>query len=1026
MTPELWRRVRELFDAALDRDPAEREDFLRQSGEESIVVAGARRLLRENERSGPLDKPVLSGPGTTGSSVFSAGQVVGVGGRYRILRYIGRGGMGEVYEAEDQELKERVALKTLLPEIASDEAMIARFKQEIQLARRIGHPNVCRVFDLARDPADASGANGVYFLTMEFLPGETLWARLQREGRLTPAVALPLLEQMAQALDAAHRAGVIHRDLKPSNVMLVPGPQGVRAVVTDFGLARRQVAETDSTVSMSGQLAGTWDYMAPELLAGAVASVASDVYALGMVAFRMVAGVLPFEPIAPEAGAVLRARQAVPSPRAWIAELDPRWEGAILRALDRDPARRFSSALGFPRALRGEMSAITIAMPLMTRRRWAGASLAVLILGAGGLVWRAWVQARNRPSPEAAVLYRKGADDLEAGAFFAATKALGEAVKLAPSYALAHARLAEAWVDLEMPERASEEMLLARRQDNSGLSGIERLRIEAVDLTITREYPAAAAKYEQAVRLAGPENLEAAMDLARAYEKSAKPDKAIEVYRRAAEGPAHNPAAWLKLGVLYARQSDVAKSEEAFQEADRLYQLTSNLEGLIQVAFDRGVAANRRGKLAEGAAYLQKAIETSRAARNLQQEIRAKLQLANNAYLAADNGLTERYAREALETAQANQMESEAVVSVVQLGNAYFSKRDYAGAERYYQQALEMARRSRSARLAALCLFSLASLHNQTRRPADAAREAQEALAFFEPNRWVQESFLCLALLGRAQRDRDDLASAQATFQRLLEAAQKSRDPAQLALAHESIGSILFLREQYPQALEYRQQTLSYANDAQRQGYAALQCGTVLWRLGRYDEAQAMFEKAGVAAAKLPSLKLALSLTRAEMLLSRRQYAAVIGLSRAALEGDPGPLAAEFQRTLGLAKLGVGDRSAGRRNCEESLRLEIAADNPEGLLDARLALIEVRTASGEQRMATDLFAQVKAALADRPESNWRTLALLSSVDRQYDRAAREAFGDLRRQWGEDAFRGYQTRPDVKGLSRPLFPAASAK
>src|SRR6202050_4282961 len=156
--------------------------------------------------------------------------------------------MGEVYEAEDldlPEMKEHVALKTLLPAIASDDGMVARFKQEIALSRKIQHPNVCGAFDLSRH--EVEGSRPIIFLTMPFLPGETLAARLADQGRMSPEEALPLLEQMGDALDAAHRAGVIHRDFKPSNVMLVPGAEGTRAVVTDFGLARRVATIADTT-----------------------------------------------------------------------------------------------------------------------------------------------------------------------------------------------------------------------------------------------------------------------------------------------------------------------------------------------------------------------------------------------------------------------------------------------------------------------------------------------------------------------------------------------------------------------------------------------------------------------------------------------------------------------------------------------------------------------------------------------------------------------------------------------------------
>ena len=267
-------------------------------------------------------------PAEDSAWVFSTGQIVS--GRYRIVRFLGRGGMGEVYEGEDLELHEQVALKTLLPGIAADASMIARFKREIQLSRKISHPNVCRVFDLARDPADESSEAAITFLTMEFLAGETLEATLGREGRLSADGAVPLLDQMAEALGAAHRAGIIHRDFKPSNVMLVPNVDGLRAVVTDFGLAHRVAPTGDTTATLTGKVMGTLDYMAPELLTGDAASVESDVYALGMVAYRILTGTLPFPNDTPLAGAILRAKVPVPSPRSLTPELDPACETYVL------------------------------------------------------------------------------------------------------------------------------------------------------------------------------------------------------------------------------------------------------------------------------------------------------------------------------------------------------------------------------------------------------------------------------------------------------------------------------------------------------------------------------------------------------------------------------------------------------------------------------------------------------------------------------------------------------------------------
>lgn len=282
-----------------------------------------------------------------------------VAGRYRVVRHIARGGMGEVYEVEDHELGGRVALKTIRPEMADEQWSVGRFRREIQLARQVTHPNVCRIFDVSYHEA----GERVVFLTMELLAGETLAERLARDGPLPPDRALILARQLASALDAAHGAGVIHRDFKSNNVMLVPlgassaetseGGVGIealpaerlRAVVTDFGLARGAGdGGLAATLALDGVSLGTPDYLAPEQVEGGEITPAADVYAFGLVLYEMVTGRLPFSGDTALATAVKRVREDAPSPRTHVPELDAGWERAILGCLERDPADRFTTA----------------------------------------------------------------------------------------------------------------------------------------------------------------------------------------------------------------------------------------------------------------------------------------------------------------------------------------------------------------------------------------------------------------------------------------------------------------------------------------------------------------------------------------------------------------------------------------------------------------------------------------------------------------------------------------------------------
>lgn len=285
---------------------------------------------------------------------FSPGEMIG--GRYRTVRFIARGGMGEVYEVEDLELRERVALKTVRAEVARDEVTVERFRREIQLARKVTHPNVCRIFDVAFH-------DGVIFLTMELLEGETLGQRLRRAGRMPIGEALPIARQIADALHAAHQAGIIHRDLKPGNVVLTEGRGGLRAVVTDFGLARLEAGEEaphTPELTVQAGVVGTPAYLAPEQVEGKEVTSAVDVYALGVVLYEMVTGVVPFTGETAIAVAIKRLREAPPSPRVHVAELDPRWESAILKCLEKEPGSRYATA---PEAIHA-LQAVPIPAPV--------------------------------------------------------------------------------------------------------------------------------------------------------------------------------------------------------------------------------------------------------------------------------------------------------------------------------------------------------------------------------------------------------------------------------------------------------------------------------------------------------------------------------------------------------------------------------------------------------------------------------------------------------------------------------------
>src|SRR5712691_8667176 len=257
--------------------------------------------------------------------------------RFRIIGLLGRGGMGEVYRADDLKLGQPVALKFLPGALAGDAALLERFHAEARNARQVSHPNVCRVYDIGE-------VDGQHFLTMEYVDGEDLAALLHRIGRLPATKALEIARQLCAGLAVAHEKGVLHRDLKPSNVML--DGHG-RTRITDFGLALRadEVIEWDTS--------GTPAYMAPEQLDGRGASVRSDLYALGLVLYELFTGKRAFEATSLAELKKQHAEGLPKAPSMHAADIDPAVERAILRCLEKDPQKRPASALQLAAALPG-------------------------------------------------------------------------------------------------------------------------------------------------------------------------------------------------------------------------------------------------------------------------------------------------------------------------------------------------------------------------------------------------------------------------------------------------------------------------------------------------------------------------------------------------------------------------------------------------------------------------------------------------------------------------------------------------
>ncbi|WP_394837677.1 protein kinase [Pendulispora rubella] len=496
-------------------------------------------------------KPAAESRASGTHRIFAQDELIAF--RYRIVRAIAQGGMGEVYEAEDLELRQRIALKVVRRERALHEGGFEQLKREMYLARKVTHPNVCRIFDVGfHMPQGTSKAGRIPFITMELIEGETLADRLRRTGPLPLEEALPCIRQMIDALGAAHAVGIVHRDFKSGNVFLGP-----RVVVADFGLATRsRDARHASTPLESPE--GTPGYMAPEQLDGGRITPATDIYALGVVICEMLTGVRPRGPVG-------------------VPGFGPAWEALLSHCLAQDPEHRFSSVHAIARALPGEVPRPHTGQksPMHYVRTWASISALMACAFLGGRLARMQLAPSEAPASlpppmampaptsrplqaDAARWYGEGLLELRHLEPLAARDRFERVVGLEPGYALGHTQLAEAYRQLGNGPRALEAAKRAFALTNDEpVSREEALLIEG-------RYREAAGQWEAAVRVFRtlfeffPRQLEYGIALARNLQGAGNPREAFATLAKLRAST--DPSAALDI--------DEAESEIAERETD--------------------------------------------------------------------------------------------------------------------------------------------------------------------------------------------------------------------------------------------------------------------------------------------------------------------------------------------------------------------------------------------------------------------------------------------------------------------------
>ena len=988
---------------------------------------------------------------------------------YRILEQLGEGGMGVVYLAEDTLLGRRVAIKTLHSRIGQDQQFRARFLREARAVSTLSHPHIATIYDYGETE------NGEPYIVMELIKGETL-GELMLTEKLTVGRSIDIIKQVAEALAEAHHHGIIHRDIKPTNVAI--NERG-HVKVLDFGLAKQIALSPDAdsdpeqqTLLVShtreGVIVGTPLYLSPEQALGNEVDARSDLFSLGGLLYECIAGKPPFfgKSTADICAKVLRDDPPPPSTlnRSVPKELDR----VTLKCLQKKPDLRYQSADEIVVALgRVQSNLESDATKTVTRlirstvaQRPSGtlatisdifrrprlpvgyvvlAAVALIALIAG--IWYFTRAREHKPNAEALRLYETGTNAIRAGSFFQASKALELAVRADDQFALAHARLAEALMELDYFDKAKDEILRASEltPNRSVLSKVDNQYLDGLTATVRRNFPAAVATYAEIVK-ADPTKAEAHVDLGRAYEKNNQTDKAIESYSEAIKRDPHIAAAFLRLGILYGRKRDIDASNRAFDKAEESYQSLGNVEGRAEVALQRGVVLNDYvGKPDDARTQLEQAREMARVVNAPYQLIRILFQLSSVALKQNKGGEAKQSATQALELAQANQMETMIARGYIELGYVDFLTADYASAEHDFQQGLDYAQKFGARLNEARAQLSLASLYEQ-RGDADRALTYQEpALKFYQSAGYRTETNQAMNLRARLYRRKGDFKSALTAFEDQLKFAEQGSDQPQISAAHTSIGNMLLDLEKYADALQHFEQSyqiLKPLNNQLTLGYTLLNLGDAHWNLGHQKDAENNFAQAAEIAKKddagYKTLQVTIELTRADMALRERRFSDVIASADRALQlGSQSKTASvEGKYLKGLAQALSGQSRVGQALCQEAVTAAAPVGDPLLLARAQLTLAEASLAAGDIQTAIQAAQQARSFFsgAGLAEAEWRAwliegLATQKSGDADKARTcfarANELLASLEQKWGAEVYANYLKRSDVQAYRARL-------